>query len=357
LLDSLHRATATNPVLCELNNGLFLTYFDYSQNRQVSIWLQTNGTRTHEDSLDLPDVIYAYGDGDRAALVTLSSNPWTRREMFAVSAFQNDGTLAYRDTLLTSTIPLQHSHGGHGLEFSDGMLTIVTSLVQTNVNPLVYAITIVRYQNRTATVLTDFVPGVLPPGTHLFAWSAARGPAGHEVIGFYVGGNRVNSELWFLAVTDDGLPEGGVYTVPIGPWYSANSVKTLVLENSVFVCYTTQTDSADLRGGAYALGFPLSAMLPAAPRPEPAVPSGLTLSVYPNPFNGATRLAYQLARPGWMDIRVFDVAGRQVDQFRTFASSSEGNFGWNAGGLATGVYFVQLTADHRAVRTKLLLLR
>jgi hypothetical protein len=357
LLDSLHRTTATNPVLCELNNGLFLTYFDYSQNRQVTIWLQTNGTRTREDSLDLPDVIYAYGDGDRAALVTLSSNPWTRREMFAVSAFRNDGTLAYRDTLLTRTIPLQHSHGGHGLEFSDGQLTIVTSLVRTDVNPLVYAITMVRYQNRTATVLPDFVPGILPPGTHLFAWSAARGPAGREIIGFYVGGDRLHSDLWFLTVTDDGLPEGGVYSVPIGPSYSANSVKTLVLENSAFVCYTTQTDSADLRGGAYVLAFPLSAMLPATPRPGPAVPSGLALSASPNPFNGATRIAYRIARPSWMDIRIFDIAGRQVDQLRRFASSSEGSFGWNAGGLATGVYFIQLTADQRSIRTKLLLIR
>jgi hypothetical protein len=71
----------------------------------------------------------------------------------------------------------------------------------------------------------------------------------------------------------------------------------------------------------------------------------------PNPFTASTRIAFALARPGRVDLALFDAAGRQV---RSLAS---GPFGagehtviWDgssdAGGRAsTGIYFARLVVD------------
>jgi hypothetical protein len=56
--------------------------------------------------------------------------------------------------------------------------------------------------------------------------------------------------------------------------------------------------------------------------PQPA-PSGPALTAYPNPFNPSTRVCYELASPGSVDLAVYDLSGRRI---RTLAS------GWQAAG-------------------------
>jgi|GEM_PF-6101033 len=90
----------------------------------------------------------------------------------------------------------------------------------------------------------------------------------------------------------------------------------------------------------------------------PLIPSGLTLSVSPNPFNPQTALSYRLSAPGYVTLRVYDTAGREVarlvDGWRE-AGSHQATF--DGAGLPSGLYFARLTAGDFTQTQKLILLK
>ena len=78
----------------------------------------------------------------------------------------------------------------------------------------------------------------------------------------------------------------------------------------------------------------------------------------PTPFNPRTSIVFELARPGPVDLTVFDARGRQVDTL-VGGSMPAGRHElvWDARDRASGVYFAVLRADDVVARTKLVLLR
>lgn len=91
-----------------------------------------------------------------------------------------------------------------------------------------------------------------------------------------------------------------------------------------------------------------------------AMPVDLSLlPVYPNPFNSTASIRFSLARETRVEIAVFDILGRKVDQIISgnFAAGNHSVL-WNANGLSSGLYFVQArTGDHVRVVQKALLLK
>lgn len=90
-----------------------------------------------------------------------------------------------------------------------------------------------------------------------------------------------------------------------------------------------------------------------------AEPEGFVLyPAYPNPFNPATTITYQLQRDSRMTLEVFDMLGRRVriliDQEQ---SAGLHRISFDATGLASGSYFVCLTAEGRTQIQKLMLVR
>jgi len=79
---------------------------------------------------------------------------------------------------------------------------------------------------------------------------------------------------------------------------------------------------------------------------------------YPNPFNPTTTIAFSVPTRSYVTLKIFDFLGREV---ATLASSilAEGNYTrqWDAGGLASGVYFCRLRAGSFSETKKLVLLR
>ncbi len=86
----------------------------------------------------------------------------------------------------------------------------------------------------------------------------------------------------------------------------------------------------------------------------------------PNPFSGSTSIRFSLASRGLVDLRVYDVRGREVKKLFTHA---DGPFdpgihtvAWKGEGdtaqkVASGVYFYRLRAGGRVATRKLVLLR
>ncbi len=76
------------------------------------------------------------------------------------------------------------------------------------------------------------------------------------------------------------------------------------------------------------------------------LPQELTLKSYPNPFNPSTTLQFTLPVQANVEIAVYDMAGRQVDQLVTTAfSAGVHTVNWNAADRASGIYFGVLQTD------------
>jgi hypothetical protein len=78
---------------------------------------------------------------------------------------------------------------------------------------------------------------------------------------------------------------------------------------------------------------------------------------YPNPFNPSGTVSFDLPRPATVDIRVFDLLGREVAVLqRGELPGGTHSVTWNANARASGVYFIQMEAGpFRAVRKAVLL--
>lgn len=81
-------------------------------------------------------------------------------------------------------------------------------------------------------------------------------------------------------------------------------------------------------------------------------------TIYPNPFNAATTIRFELSEQSAIKLEIFDIAGRLVE---TLADrelpAGENSVIWDAGKRPSGIYFARLTAGSSTSSTKLVLLK
>jgi len=92
--------------------------------------------------------------------------------------------------------------------------------------------------------------------------------------------------------------------------------------------------------------------------PLPPVPTGWSLTCYPNPFNPSATVAFDLPQAGSVRVVVYDILGRLTTVLADGRlTAGEHRLSLDGSGWASGVYFVRLEAA-AAVRTqKIILLR
>jgi flagellar hook assembly protein FlgD len=89
----------------------------------------------------------------------------------------------------------------------------------------------------------------------------------------------------------------------------------------------------------------------------------LKLSAYPNPFNPSTNFEYEITRQSNIELRIFDLLGREVwslkkDNMSVGKHSVEWNgVGSNGRELASGVYLLNFNSNIHYKTIKLVLLR
>jgi len=78
---------------------------------------------------------------------------------------------------------------------------------------------------------------------------------------------------------------------------------------------------------------------------------------YPNPFNPQTTISYNLPRKSYVQLVVYDQRGRMVKTLvNGVQNAGSHQITFNAGNLASGIYFYRLTdGQHRSVRKMLLM--
>lgn len=79
---------------------------------------------------------------------------------------------------------------------------------------------------------------------------------------------------------------------------------------------------------------------------------------YPNPFNPSTTISYSLAEASHVELKVFDMLGREI---RTLVSrlqaAGEYKVQFNASDLPSGIYIYTLKAGEFKASRKLILLK
>ncbi len=82
------------------------------------------------------------------------------------------------------------------------------------------------------------------------------------------------------------------------------------------------------------------------------------MSAYPNPFNPTTTIDFYIPSEGNVKVSVYDMLGKEVAQLSNeYRSQGQYQLQWNAGSLASGLYFVKLNHSEGSLTQKVTLLK
>ncbi len=86
--------------------------------------------------------------------------------------------------------------------------------------------------------------------------------------------------------------------------------------------------------------------------------NGFTIGNYPNPFNPATTIFYTLPEDGKIQIKIFDVLGREVTTLLDkFTTAGRHNVVWDGSNYASGIYFYSIQFKGQILNKKMLLVK
>jgi len=164
-------------------------------------------------------------------------------------------------------------------------------------------------------------------------------------------GNYENDPWLSIAPSDAEVPAGGnvTFTVTVAP----DTLNTANWDYYGDITLRTNACPDSVRHVAVILY-----VLDAPFRPPAVAERTVLYPSYPNPFNGRTTVRFSLAAAGDVDVRVFDVTGREAMRvLHDRLSAGEQTVEMNASGLASGVYLLVLRANGESLSQKLLLIR
>jgi len=87
--------------------------------------------------------------------------------------------------------------------------------------------------------------------------------------------------------------------------------------------------------------------------------NSLNLSeAYPNPFNPSTTISYTLPEAGAVQIKIYDILGREVAKL-VDEQKSAGKYTvqWNGSNMASGIYFYSVTFNNQSLYKKMLMMK
>lgn len=149
------------------------------------------------------------------------------------------------------------------------------------------------------------------------------------------------------------LPNGNTLITQslIGKMFEVDSVGT--------VLWTYAPGGEIVKAFRYAPSYYSGLAVLAAEQEVSTVPTKMSLSQnYPNPFNPTTAITYQVAKPGMVSLKVYNVLGKEVAALvNEVKSAGQYNVEFNGAGIESGVYFYKLTAGSYTDIKKMILLK
>ena len=164
----------------------------------------------------------------------------------------------------------------------------------------------------------------------------------------YASSSTSNDVRWKL------VKEGGGYSIT-GKLTDTHSPLAATMFNSINFAISGNASTTGLNLTNVKVDFVPVASIPITATPQivagveqngTTVPAVFGLSQnYPNPFNPSTTIAYDIAKPAYVTVRVYDVLGRMVAQLVDGVQTpSSYSVRWNAAGLSSGTYLYRIDA-------------
>ena len=73
------------------------------------------------------------------------------------------------------------------------------------------------------------------------------------------------------------------------------------------------------------------------------LPTEISLSAYPNPFNPSTTISFQIPKDGVIQLSIYNLAGQKVTELaHSYETTGIYKTTWNATDYSSGVYFAHL---------------
>ncbi len=133
------------------------------------------------------------------------------------------------------------------------------------------------------------------------------------------------------------------------------------LQNDIFAVSRAEFSTSDGEplDAEYEIDYTYTAAAPAS------MPTATAISIlgYPNPFNGAVSISYDLPSDGDYDLMIFDILGRQVKSLmRGNQRNGKGSVIWDGTdnrdeGVASGIYFARLRGEKVSASLKLFMMK
>lgn len=88
------------------------------------------------------------------------------------------------------------------------------------------------------------------------------------------------------------------------------------------------------------------------------IPGQTEITASPNPFNNQINIALNLSENSNIELAVYNIEGRLIETLHSGYTSSGGhNFIFNAGSLASGIYFVRMDSQNETILKKIVLVK
>lgn len=105
-------------------------------------------------------------------------------------------------------------------------------------------------------------------------------------------------------------------------------------------------------------GYRISDFMPIEEDDSPLLPEIYSLTAYPNPFNDAVTITYELPRMHRVQLRIFGITGREVVVLENNSRvAGKHEVQWNAGDVSSGIYFAYLETENATRVHKLVYLK
>jgi len=86
------------------------------------------------------------------------------------------------------------------------------------------------------------------------------------------------------------------------------------------------------------------------------VPDNFDIDIYPNPFNTACKIDFNLPNSPDLSVAIYDIKGQMIDEFSGL-SGGKGSVVWDASDCPSGVYLVCATSENTRLVKRVLLLK
>lgn len=210
------------------------------------------------------------------------------------------------------------------------------------------------YSGKLTYAFTDTAGGVIviqptgmPPLDNYSKW------------GMWVAGDAGNNSLQIRFQPDNQLIDFGKIIWRGWKYISLNLSSITGQYKKVDGIIIKQESGGAKNGFAYFDEMQLNADITSAPKEQAQLPAKFSLEQnYPNPFNPATMISYHLPVTGLVQLRIFDMLGREVQELVN-GIQPPGNYSvqFDASELSSGMYIYQLKTEKFIESKKMLLLK